>query len=114
MSNQVEKRMYPDDLAKMYKEGDPYRPSNGTEGMYFMALFCDKCCRNDTDEYGEGGCEILFQTEILAVDDAAYPKEWNHGPNGQPRCTAFRISDDPTQRELEDAGQMRLPEVNNE
>lgn len=71
----------------------PYRPSNGTEGMMFMAKFCDRCQKeaayrrnpNRTD-----GCSILCASMCYEVEDSGYPKEWIEDDQG-PRCTAFRL-----------------------
>lgn len=63
----------------------PYRPSNGTDGEWFMGRFCYRCCRDDEDN----PCEILGNT--LAGLPAV---EWVQDDRG-PRCTAF--ADDPEQ-----------------
>lgn len=60
-----------------------YRPSNGTEGMDFMARWCQPCVRAI-------GCRIIEDTMVYGVTDTQYPKEWTYGPNGQPMCTAFK------------------------
>jgi hypothetical protein len=68
-----------------------YRPSNGCEGLDFMAEFCDRCKRDA--EYrrtrdGEKGCPIAAAALAFVVDDPRYPKEWITDAAG-PRCTAF-------------------------
>lgn len=81
-----------------------YRPSNGTEGDIFMALFCDRCVHDNFDENTlKGGCEILARTLFFGVNDPEYPEEWIWNPdkcleNGLemggefgPRCTAFEL-----------------------
>jgi len=72
----------------------PYRPSNGTEGVYFMADFCDKCA-NDTEE---SPCSIIGASMAFDVDDPQYPKEWIQDEAGpgefpikNPRCTNFKV-----------------------
>jgi len=106
------KRLYDNSLAAMYKDGQPYRPSNGTEGMMFEELYCNQCALEDYDhETGTGGCDILTRALAFDMDDPEYPKEWIHGPDGQPKCAAFRETLDATQKELEEAGQGRLPGV---
>jgi hypothetical protein len=63
----------------------PYRPSNGTEGMLFQECFCDKCTRERRQS-----CKILANTMFYDIDDPKYPKQWTHNEHGQPICTAFR------------------------
>jgi hypothetical protein len=63
----------------------PYRPSNGTEGEFFMAQFCYRCSKHDT----EGGCPIQFATMSYEITDAEYPKEWIYDADGKETCTAF-------------------------
>jgi hypothetical protein len=65
---------------------EKYRPSNGTEGLYFMAQWCDKCTK---DNYpGEPLCPIIADTFSLKVSDPRYPDEWRYD-EGKPVCTAF-------------------------
>jgi len=71
----------------------PYRPSNGTEGDYFMADFCNKCAREAAyrrDPDANDCCDILVMTFAVGIDDPAYPKEWVTDDKG-PRCTAFEL-----------------------
>lgn len=92
-----------------------YRPSNGTEGLYFRARFCDQCERDR--EYmgtGEGeGCPIYGATLVFDVDDPHYPREWRRDKDGKPTCTAFVPlgGQVPTDRDLEAAGQLNLLEA---
>ena len=44
-----------------------YRPSNGTEGLYFEARMCDQCVRWRT-------CDIHLDVMCLDIDDPKYPK----------------------------------------
>ena len=53
-----------------------YLPSNGTEGMIFMAEFCENC-------YKEKQCTIL--TRALICEQ---PKQWIY-KNNKPVCTSF-------------------------
>lgn len=79
--------LYPESLARRCVEGKPYRPSNGTEGEMFQDRWCANCKK---DDYEKGVyCPILSASLAFDTDDPEYPKEWNHGPDGQPRCTAF-------------------------
>lgn len=54
-----------------------YIPSNGTEGMMFMAEFCEKC-------YKYNQCTIL--TGSLC---GKQPKQWIYDENYNPVCTSF-------------------------
>jgi len=60
-------------------EAKAYRPSNGTEGMMFMATWCDRCAVNH-----DGDCEIL--AESFYSDVAG----WRYDDAGAPCCTAFK------------------------
>ncbi|WP_417534161.1 hypothetical protein [Marinobacterium stanieri] len=66
----------------------PYRPSNGTEGDYFMAKFCDRC-RGDANN----SCSIIAATMMFDIADPNYPAEWVEDESG-PHCTAFQPIDD--------------------
>ena len=74
--------------------GQPYMPSNGTEGEVFWAAWCEKCERDkvmngsasvaDADSNPDLYCEILnrsFREDHL--------DEWKFGPDGWPMCTAY-------------------------
>lgn len=73
--------------------GAPYRPSNGTEGLCFIAGWCEHCARDlemngtkRTEDCGdEDWCEILGRS---FRSDEPLP-EWIYGEDGQPKCTAF-------------------------
>ena len=66
---------------------------NGSAGMDFMAMFCDRCqCEPDTGEEAtaESGCPILSNAMFFSVGEEGYPKEWVEDDDGSnPRCTAF-------------------------
>lgn len=70
-----------------------YRPSNGTEGECFMALWCNCCQRDRAAREPDGdpgdGCSILAMTMAVGIDDPAYPPEWRHSDDGRPICAAF-------------------------
>lgn len=91
----------------------PYRPSNGTEGACFQEQFCCGCIkdaavnRNPDDPLWEEGCKILAH----ATAEGGAP-EWIQVDDG-PMCTAYvpdegQDPNQPTPRELEQAGQTRL------
>ena len=73
-----------------------YRPPNGTEGMMFMARFCDRC-KHDAKfretEDGADACQIATKTLFLDTDDPGYPREWIYDRMPpllcNARCTAF-------------------------
>ncbi|WP_421793526.1 hypothetical protein [Hydrocarboniphaga effusa] len=58
-----------------------YRPSNGTEGDFFMSAFCFRCSHF-------GSCSIHLLAMAEEVDSPAYPEEWTFD-HGHPTCTAF-------------------------
>ena len=70
--------------------GEPYRPSNGMEGMMFMEQFCDRCVSDKAFREGTGdSCEIVCNTLVYDTEDPEYPKEWVRDSNGEPTCTKF-------------------------
>lgn len=60
-----------------------YRPSNGTEGEWFISEWCGNCQRDEHQD-----CPIVAATFCYEVDDPQYPAEWIEDDNG-PQCTAF-------------------------
>lgn len=66
--------------------GEPYRPSNGTEGEFFHEQFCYRC-RHDQDE--DNPCGIHTAALVFSLAASDYPKEWVYDPEGRPTCTAF-------------------------
>lgn len=64
-------------------ENEPYRPSNGTEGMIFMDKFCDRCERYDD-------CEIQVRSMLYEINHLLYPKQWVKDEDGQGKCTEFK------------------------
>jgi hypothetical protein len=65
--------------------GEPYQPSNGSEGEMFMESFCYRC-KKDSEQ---SPCEIIGLTMACRDCDPEYPKEWKYDPEGKPTCTAF-------------------------
>ena len=63
-------------------DGEPYLPSNGTEGEIFMGHWCERCHKDQFDAGGDG-CPILLKS--LLNDQ---PAEWVYR-DGSPICTAF-------------------------
>lgn len=73
------------------KPGEPYRPSNGTEGRLFEDLFCSGCRLDHEAHMGDygNGCPILARALALPIGDPEYPVEWTIHKDGYPACTAF-------------------------
>lgn len=65
------------------RAGKPYRPSNGTEGDFFEALWCRDCVHNEA-------CPIFLATLCHDVDEPEYPKEWQYDTDGQPVCKGHK------------------------
>ena len=80
-----DQQIYPAELAERCKArvGQKYQPSNGTEGAIFQELFCMRC------KQGDDSCDIATRAWWLDLNDPNYPSEWQYGPDGQPKCTAF-------------------------
>ena len=55
-----------------------YTPSNSTDGMEFMARFCEKC-------YKEEQCTILTSALMGNV-----VKQWVYNFHDKPVCTSFK------------------------
>lgn len=66
----------------------PYRPSNGSEGDWFIESHCMKCRNCDPDPEGEKQCDILLRSVSYSVGDPEYPTEWVY-KDGKPTCTAW-------------------------
>lgn len=71
----------------MGKQGEPYRPSNGTEGMYFMEQHCEQCIHDHgpTEKY----CELITAAMCFDPKDKDYPDEWTYDADGKPTCTKW-------------------------
>lgn len=102
--------------------GQPFRPSNGTEGMIFTDAFCDRCIHekfthtgNDKDKM----CDILNATMAFGINDKEYPSEWQFDSDGWPTCTKWQKWDwgrdddgnfnDPPPPEPYDPHQLMMP-----
>lgn len=59
-----------------------YRPSNGSEGVWFTERFCDKCIYNF-----DVGCPILIGSMLYEIDDIKYPNQLVLDPD--PNCISF-------------------------
>src|SRR5688572_20466673 len=74
------------------RTGEKYRPSNGSEGCWFMGKFCENCKHekfSHTQKDGDKQCDILNRTMMHDVDDPEYPSEWTYTEVDTPTCTAF-------------------------
>lgn len=68
-----------------------YRPSNGTEGEYFMSEHCYQCIHDNPDYDAKSPrCEIMTFVMCFDTNDKEYPKEWIYGDDGKPTCTKFK------------------------
>jgi len=65
--------------------GQPYMPSNGTEGMNFTGNFCDNCIHQHPDPDKKPQCEDILLKSLCGDQ----PKEWIYDSEGSPTCTAF-------------------------
>ena len=75
-----------------------YRPSNGSEGMWFEAQFCGRCERDrrwrETDD-AFFACRIHDFAIAWDTSDPNFPTEWRYDDAGRPVCTAFEAERDP-------------------
>lgn len=67
-----------------------YRPSSGSEGVWFCDKFCDHCLHQHPDPDHEKQCMILCRTFCHDINDPEYPEEWTYDENDRPTCTAWR------------------------
>jgi hypothetical protein len=63
--------------------GEPYRPSNGTEGAWFESRWCFDC-------YRRLRCSIWDAAACYDIDDPKYPKQLVYDGNGEPHCMGWR------------------------
>jgi len=90
--------IYPKDLADrlIAKAGQPFQPSNGTEGEIFIVSWCGEC-EHDVNM----DCPIIAASMAYQPGDVGYPKEWIYGEDGQPKCTAHSSACNPRCNTLE-------------
>lgn len=68
-----------------------YRPSSGTEGMWFTKNFCEQCVHEKfmhTQCHSDKKCDILSRSLLHDIKEQEYPTEWIY-QNDEPTCTAF-------------------------
>lgn len=97
------------------REMRKYRPSNGTEGEYFMEAHCHQCIHerwiHHPDTTGDDGkCQIINLTMGYGVNDPEYPSEWIYDAKGQPTCTKWVKFDWGTDDDPRDPGPPPDPE----
>ena len=96
-----------------------YQPSNGSEGMGFMNVFCDRCMFDDgVSQYGEEkACTLLLSSLMYGTNDPEYPREWIYNEDGHGTCTKFILDGSKESKDeqirihhqrIEAAGQQRL------
>ena len=75
--------------------GERYQPCNGSEGEYFISMWCEECARdkvmNGTATQEEAdkdpeGCYCMILNASFQEEGA---DEWVIDENGQPCCTQF-------------------------
>lgn len=67
-----------------------YRPSNGTEGMWFDDKFCANCIHQNPNPDLKPQCMIVCNAMCYYTNEPEYPKEWIYDANNQPTCTKFK------------------------
>lgn len=63
-----------------------YRPSNGSEGDWFIHTYCYNCIHENPAI--RRSCGILTRTFIHNTNEPEYPKEWIYDEHNEPKCTA--------------------------
>jgi hypothetical protein len=72
---------------KNHMSAKKYRPSNGSEGEYFMSSHCYQCIHDNGENKT---CGILMRTMCFDLSDKEYPEEWTFDDNGKATCTAWK------------------------
>lgn len=65
--------------------GQPFAPSNGSEGMVFEHHFCGKCIHQNPNPDSNKHCEILLNNFFEGST-----KEWKFSNEGWPVCTSWQ------------------------
>jgi hypothetical protein len=65
---------------------EPYYPSNGTEGIGFISIWCENCKRDPASRNGNAitSCQILLNSL-----SGKHPKQWIY-KEGKATCTSFK------------------------
>ena len=71
---------------------ESYRPSNGSEGIWFEDKFCQKCAKETWNAETDKGikCPILDGMLLYGIDEKEYPSELIY-EDKNPTCTAFKL-----------------------
>lgn len=88
---------------------EKYRPSNGSEGEWFVEEYCMQCLHCDPDPCGPKQCEILCATLVFGVDEPGYPKEWTYNEKNEPICTKWQKWDWGTDGDPDDSDNPKAP-----
>jgi hypothetical protein len=84
----------------------PYLPSNGSEGLDFMAIFCDRCKRESDAEH----CVIL--DESFMAYPGPGPKEWLQDITTRKAwCTEFDPRDDDVRASWQSTQASQIKEI---
>ena len=65
-----------------------YFPSNGTEGMVFMSMWCESCTKDTMLRGGKTYCTILTNSMVKPPP----VKQWIYDEENRPICTSFKQS----------------------
>jgi len=71
------------------RTGKLYRPSNGTEGEWFMCEYCLNCIHENPDMDKKPKCKLMTASMCFDITEPEYPKEWCYDENDKPVCTKF-------------------------
>lgn len=92
-----------------------YRPSNGTEGDFFINEFCMACKHEryqHTYDDNDLKCDIFSRSLIYDLNDPEYPEEWVYDKDNKPTCTAHKFwdwdKDGEPEIEIKDPNQLNL------
>lgn len=72
---------------------EKYRPSNGTDGMWFEEKFCMQCRRCNPDPDKQPQCKILLRMLVYGTEEKEYPKQLIYDEKGNGICTSFEQHD---------------------
>lgn len=59
-----------------------YRPSNGSEGDWFMHEHCYQCIHEHPNPDCKPKCDLMTASMCYGIEEEGYPKEWTRfGPD---------------------------------
>ena len=87
-------------MAREYMALKPYRPSTGSEGVWFIEQWCCDCKAYNI-------CSILSKSFYANVD------QWKYDGEGDPMCTSFHNVDWPKKKRQQKVSkrQLKLPMI---